>query len=181
MPIDLITPRGEQLLADGSTPWQVYPRPQLKRNSYVNLNGSWEFTVSPDGQLPQVYDRTILVPFCPESQLSGLKFHPKDGDFLFYRRSFSTPELPAGGHLLLHIDGADQVAEVYVNQKRIGSHAGGYEAFTLDITDAVTICVTRPSPTASRPSSGAACGTPPCPASGKVSGWRLCRSGTSDG
>ena len=138
MPIDLITTRGEQLLADGSTPWQVYPRPQLKRNSYVNLNGNWEFTVSPDGQLPQVYDRTILVPFCPESQLSGLKFHPKDGDYLFYRRSFSTPELPAGGRLLLHIDGADQVAEVYVNQKRIGSHAGGYEAFTLDITDALS-------------------------------------------
>ena len=137
MPIDLITTRGEQLLTEGSTPWQVYPRPQLKRNSYVNLNGNWEFTVCPDGQLPQVYDRTILVPFCPESQLSGLKFHPKDGDFLFYRRSFSTPELPAGGRLLLHIDGADQVAEVYVNQKHIGSHAGGYEAFTLDITDAL--------------------------------------------
>ena len=80
---DLYTHAGENLF---DTPWETYPRPQLKRDSYVNLNGRWDFTVSPEPDQPKAYDQAILVPFCPESQLSGLKFHPEDGNYLFYRQ-----------------------------------------------------------------------------------------------
>ena len=67
MLIDLQTPEGEELLSSGKTPWEVYPRPQMRRDSYVNLNGHWDFTVTGEKDLPEVYDHKILVPFCPES------------------------------------------------------------------------------------------------------------------
>ena len=137
MPIDLMTKQGEQLLKSGQTPWSIYPRPQMKRESYVNLNGSWDFTVTNQQTLPERYNHTILVPFCPESQLSGLKFHPEDGKYLCYRRKFTLPAGFQQDRVLLHVGAADQIAEVYVNQKRLCSHGGGYEAFCVDITDAL--------------------------------------------
>ena len=130
---DLTTPAGEQL---SGTPWQEYPRPQLKRDSYVNLNGYWDFTVNESPAPPQVYRRKILVPFCPESKLSGIGRHFPEGSGLWYRRSFTLPE-EATGRVLLHIGAADQVSEVYVNRTKIGIHFGGYEAFCFDITDAL--------------------------------------------
>ena len=129
---ELYTPRSETL---SGTPWQTYPRPQLRRDSYVNLNGEWEFTASQT--FPTVYDRKILVPFCPESQLSGIKQHFPEGIGLYYRRTFQLPEGFCKDRILLHIGAADQHAKVYVNQKEIGSHSGGYWAFTFDITDAL--------------------------------------------
>ena len=135
MPIDLMTRQGENLLESKSTPWTVYPRPQMRRDSYVNLNGDWDFTVSPSADLPDRYDRQILVPFCPESQLSGLKFHPEDGQFLFYRRRFTLPEGFRKDRVLLHFGAVDQACEIYVNQFTAGHHAGGYESFCVDITD----------------------------------------------
>ena len=134
MPIDLMTPAGERLLESKETPWNVYPRPQLKRNSYVNLNGTWDFTVSENRHLPSSYDKQILVPFCPESQLSGLKFHPADGNFLFYRRTFTLPEGFEKDRVLLHVGAADQATQIYVNQQLLAAHIGGYESFTVDIT-----------------------------------------------
>ena len=71
MATKLSTTLGEQLTG---TPWNVYPRPQLRRDNYVNLNGQWDFAVTEKG-LPEVYDRKILVPFCPESALSGIEEH----------------------------------------------------------------------------------------------------------
>ena len=126
---ELTTPRAEQV---SETPWQVYPRPQMRREGWMNLNGTWEFTSSREE--PQVYDRTILVPFCPESMLSGVKQHFPEGQPLWYRRSF---RLPAGfnrGRVLLHFGAVDQVAEVYVNGKQVCRHEGGYEHFQGDIT-----------------------------------------------
>ena len=129
---ELYTPRGETL---SGAPWQAYPRPQLRRDSYVNLNGEWEFTATQT--FPTVYDRKILVPFCPESQLSGIKQHFPEGIGLYYRRTFQLPEGFCKDRILLHIGAADQHAKVYVNRKEIGSHSGGYWAFTFDITDAL--------------------------------------------
>ena len=123
----LTTPQGETLTG---TPWLAYPRPQLKRESYMNLNGTWALTA--DG-----YHGEILVPFCPESQLSGVEKHFSDGSTLTYRRSFTLAEDFNGGRVLLHFGAVDQIAEVYVNQKRVGSHTGGYESFCFDITDAL--------------------------------------------
>ena len=128
----LTTARGENLPA---IPWEAYPRPQMKRNSYVNLNGTWDFAVSPNGTLPAAYDREILVPFCPESQLSGIGEHFPEGSSLFYRKNLILPEGFRKDRVLLHIGAADQRTEVYVNQKRVGTHEGGYTAFAFDITD----------------------------------------------
>ena len=126
---DLYTPEGESLQG---TPWQVYPRPQLKRNSYVNLNGMWGFAVS-ESDTVSAYDKQINVPFCPESLLSGVKMQVKPGSYLFYRRSFAAEK--QSGRLLLHVGAADQVADIYVNQVHVCHHEGGYEAFCCDITD----------------------------------------------
>ena len=131
---DLYTAAGEQLAGD---PWQAYPRPQLKRQSYVNLNGLWDFAVSTSNDFPKEYDRKILVPFGPESRLSGVKEHFAEGSSLWYRRKFALPEGFHKGRVLLHIGAADQRLICYVNQKKIGAHFGGYEAMTFDITDAL--------------------------------------------
>ena len=119
------------------TPWLVYPRPQMRRSSYYNLNGSWDFTVTTDTQLPQQYDRKILVPFCPESDLSGIGKHFDEGASLWYRRQLVLPTGFWQDRVLLHIGAADQIAEVYVNQQKLYTHIGGYEAFTVDVTEAL--------------------------------------------
>ena len=133
MLMDLMTREGENLTG---TPWTVYPRPQMKRESYLNLNGQWDFaSVAGAAMLPVDYDRTILVPFCPESRLSGIGEHFPEGQPLYYRRKFTLPEGFNRGRVLLHIGAADQVADVFVNGKEAGHHEGGYEAFSFDITD----------------------------------------------
>ena len=124
--IDLMTTAGENLRG---TPWTVYPRPQMKRDSYINLNGAWDFSVNFENQ------GQIRVPFCPESRLSGLGIHYEEESLLCYNRRFTLPEDFNKGRVLLHIGGADQRADVFLNGKPVGSHKGGYEAFTLDITD----------------------------------------------
>ena len=126
----LMTDRGEALTG---TPWTVYPRPQMKRDSYVNLNGSWEFAVTE----PEFDSRTICVPFCPESALSGVKQHFAEGEHLWYRRSFSIPEGFDRGKVLLHIGAADQMLQCWVNDIHVGNHSGGYESMTFDITHAL--------------------------------------------
>ena len=131
MSTNLMTLHGESLIG---TPWEVYPRPQLKRDNYVNLNGAWDFAVSADSTLPATFDRSIRVPFCPESTLSGIEAHFDEGSYLFYRRTFPRPE---GQRVLLHIGAADQELTCYVNSMEIGSHEGGYEAITFDITHAL--------------------------------------------
>ena len=127
----LTTPRGEALTG---TPWNVYPRPQMKRDSYINLNGEWEFSTNygePEGV------KTIRVPFCPESQLSGVEKHFPEGAWLCYTRKLTLPQGFNRGRVLLHIGAADQIAEVFVNKKKLCRHEGGYESFTVDITDAL--------------------------------------------
>jgi len=136
---ELSTIHGETLTG---TPWNIYPRPQMKRENWLNLNGQWQFSVGK----PEFSGKTILVPFCPESQLSGVKEHFPEGTPLWYRRSFTLPENFNRGRLLLHVGAADQIAEVMVNGQHLYRHEGGYEAFNVDITEAlqpeneITIC-----------------------------------------
>ena len=112
-----------------------YPRPQLRRDRYIDLDGIWDFAVSQEGLSDAHYDRHIRVPFCPESQLSGIGTHFPEGSCLCYRRSFTLPEGFDRGRVLLHIGAADQALVCYVNHKKVGFHVGGYEAITFDITD----------------------------------------------
>ena len=127
----LYTSRAEEIIG---TPWTVYPRPQMKRDSYINLNGEWEFSTNygePEGA------KTIRVPFCPESVLSGIGRHFPEGAALTYRKVLTLPEDFNRGRVLLHIGAADQTAMVFVNRKKLLEHKGGYEAFSVDITDAL--------------------------------------------
>ena len=125
---ELMTAAGENLKG---APWQVYPRPQMKRESYLNLNGAWDFDVNYEKQ------GQIRIPFCPESNLSGIGVHFAEGAMLTYRRMFILPEGFNRGRVILHVGAADQVAEVFVNQTKVCHHEGGYEAFSCDITDAL--------------------------------------------
>ena len=126
---ELTTARGEALTG---TPWTVYPRPQMKRDSWLNLNGIWDFS---EDDLQTVC--AIRVPFCPESALSGVQKHFPEGTILTYRRRFNLPEDFNRGRVLLHMGAVDQHAMVYVNQRLLTQHDGGYEAFAVDITDAL--------------------------------------------
>ena len=123
---DLYTTAGEHFRG---APWTVYPRPQMKRESYLNLNGAWDFSVN--------YEKMgqIRVPFCPECKLSGIGKHYEEGALLCYNRSFILPEDFIKGRVILHIGAADQRADVFVNGKPAGTHKGGYEAFSFDITE----------------------------------------------
>ncbi len=129
--VNLYTKDGEALTGQ---PWVAYPRPQLRREAWLCLNGDWDFAVD-DGNAPAVhYDRTIRVPFCPESLLSGVgKVFPAES-VLHYRRTFTLPQGFYQGRVLLHIGAADQVTSVYVNGTFVGEHVGGYTSFSFDIT-----------------------------------------------
>ena len=135
---ELWTPEGEILKNNPDLqPWNVYPRPQMKRDNWINLNGNWDFTAQKESWLPKEYDLTIRVPFCPEAPLSGIHGHFPEGTNLCYRKKLTLPEGFNRGRVLLHIGAADQVADVYVNGKEVCHHEGGYEAFSCDITEAL--------------------------------------------
>ena len=128
----LLTPAGEHLPA---VPWNVYPRPQMERDSFLCLNGTWALSVSHKGQT--LYDGDILVPFSPEALLSGVHRQFPDGSTLCYRRRLTLPEGFCRGRVLLHFGAADQIAEVFLNGVPLGRHEGGYLPFSFDITDAL--------------------------------------------
>jgi len=121
----LFTAHGE---ARTGTPWTVYPRPQMRRDSYINLNGDWDF-----GLTPKELQKKIRVPFCPESILSGVEAHFPEGCDLYYRRTVILPQGFRKGKLLLHIGAADQTAWIYVNGHLAGNHQG-IGGFCVDVT-----------------------------------------------
>lgn len=127
----LLTPDGENI---SEIPWNVYPRPQLVRDSFLCLNGLWDFEVT-DGNEPIEYNDKILVPFAPETILSGINKTFADGTVFWYKRNFSLPESFVKAKTILHIGAADQTATVYINGYEIGSHTGGYEHFSFDISN----------------------------------------------
>ncbi len=125
-----------------NTPRPEYPRPQMVREGYVNLNGPWDFAFDfgCSGRERKMYlnsaryDHKITVPFCPESKLSGVEYK----DFMnavWYRRGFTVPEDWKGDRTVLHFGAVDYYCEVYVNEKKVGSHTGGYTSFSFDVTD----------------------------------------------
>ena len=115
---------------------QEYPRPLLQRNSYVNLNGYWEYAITKKFQKPTAYDGKILVPFSPESALSGVNRQLQPDEYLWYRTRLyaDTDKLRKGLHLILHFGAVDQACRVYLNGKEAARHSGGYLPFSVDIT-----------------------------------------------
>lgn len=128
----LYTEAGEHIPA---IPWDTYPRPQLKRESFLCLNGAWEFATTESETETPCYDRTIRVPFSPESVLSGIGETFPDEPVFWYRRTVVLPIGFIRDRVLLHFGAVDQCATVFVNGTEVGNHDGGYEAFTVDVTD----------------------------------------------
>ena len=125
---------GEQL--DPNAVLQEYPRPQMMRESYRNLNGLWDYAITDTDTCPENWDGKILVPFSPEAELSGVGRTLLPGQYLWYRRELvEAPQ--AGMRLLLHFGAVDQECRVWLNGRLLGGHTGGYTAFTLDATDAL--------------------------------------------
>jgi len=112
-----------------------YPRPQLRRNSFLSLDGLWDFAISKEGKLPESYKDKINVPYVPQSPMSGICCAVKDKSYLFYRRTFILPDGFINKKVLLHIGAADQICDVYLNSHHILHHEGGYTPFSADITD----------------------------------------------
>ena len=114
-----------------------YPRPQLERNSYLNLNGYWDYAIKASGDgLPRDFEGKILVPFSPESELSGVGRSLNPDQVLWYRRRIRLPNGFRKSRLMLHFGAVDQAAAVFINGKSVGGHVGGFTPFTLDVSDA---------------------------------------------
>ncbi|MBO4980017.1 MAG: glycoside hydrolase family 2 [Clostridia bacterium] len=118
-----------------SMSWNVYPRPQMKRDSFVSLCGEWDFAVCQKGSEPSEYNAKILVPYPPQSSLSGFEGEIGREDVLFYRRRFAVPTLEEDDRLLLHFGAVDNHAEIYISGNKVFEHAGGYLPFSVDITE----------------------------------------------
>ncbi len=138
--------------------WREYPRPQLTRDRWVNLNGLWEYAIQGQagdwknrrldnarddlllrwsGQFPRRWDGKILVPFAVESALSGVGKIVRPDQLLWYRRTFETPRAWKGNRVLLHFGAVDWHSIVFVNGQRVAQNKGGYVGFSADITDAL--------------------------------------------
>ena len=114
-------------------PWNVYPRPQLRRERWLCLNGTWELSF--DGAV-----QDIRVPYCPESLLSGVQQKPKIGEPLRYRRFFAVPEDWWGNRILLQFGAVMRKATVFVNGVEVARHDNGYLPFSADITEVLNHC-----------------------------------------
>ena len=135
------TPAGDRIMTvwgenlDPASVLQEYPRPQMIREKWINLNGLWEYAVTPVEGEPEKMDGIILVPFAVESALSGVGRVVTENDALWYERNFEVPEDWAGQRIMLNFGAVDWKAEVFVDEQFAGSHTGGYAPFGLDITD----------------------------------------------
>lgn len=114
-----------------------YPRPQLVRGEWQNLNGLWNYAIRPLGETPEEFDGEILVPFAAESALSGVGRCPGAANGLWYERTFSVPGKWHGKRVLLHFGAVDWKTDVWVNGIAVGSHTGGFTPFAFDITEAL--------------------------------------------
>ncbi len=143
----LRTPWGETLSVENILP--EYPRPQMRRDSYLCLNGPWEYAITAQPQCPEKFDGTILVPFSPESALSGVLKLVEPSDFLWYRRQLLLPKGFDRGRVYLQFGAVDYLCEVYVNGVLAGSHAGGFLPFAVELSGLIkegtafelTVCV----------------------------------------
>ncbi len=133
---DLTTTWGEKVTAENA--WQDYPRPQLVRPQWTNLNGLWDYAITSvdDAKAPSVWRGQILVPFSLESKLSGVSRLLQPFEAIWYRRTFDAKPA-ADRRQLLHFEAVDYRCQVWVNGKPVGEHVGGNLPFSFDVTSAV--------------------------------------------
>ncbi|RZK76059.1 MAG: glycoside hydrolase family 2, partial [Pedobacter sp.] len=126
---------------ESTVPFPEYPRPQLERKEWLCLNGKWDYvggegvTSALNPAKPLTFDgksEKILVPYCPESVLSGIE--RKQEVNMWYRRNFDVPSTWKGKEVIIHFDAVDHDATVFVNGQKVGIHAGGYDSFSFNIS-----------------------------------------------
>lgn len=132
---------------DPKNPLPEYPRPNMVRDSYFSLNGEWDYSIN-QKDVTATYDGTILVPFSPETMLSGVQKPVTPEDYLHYRKTFTLPEGFQKDRVILHFGAVDQECKVMLNGNLLGEHVGGYLAFRFDVTEflvdgenVLTLCV----------------------------------------
>jgi beta-galactosidase/beta-glucuronidase len=140
--------------------WKEYPRPQFERTEWMSLNGLWEYSILKDNEIqPKKFQGNILVPFCIESSLSGVARSVQPDDRIWYQRRFDIPSDWKGKNVILNFEAVDYSTTVFVNGILVGSHKGGYDRFSFDITgylsekgsQKVVVSVTDPTSTGSQP------------------------------
>ncbi len=114
-------------------PLSEYPRPQFKRDSYICLNGYWEYAIRKEDKIPHKFDGQILVPFSPEVEKSGVNKTVLPDDYLFYKLHVELPKEFIKDKVILHFGAADQIAEVFINGQFVMKHIGGFLPFEMDI------------------------------------------------
>jgi beta-galactosidase/beta-glucuronidase len=131
---DLMTRWAREVTPDNA--WRSYPRPQMKRDRWLNLNGLWDYAIAKaSAPLPARMDGQILVPFPVESKLSRVARKVTPDDRIWYRRSFTVPQDWTGEHVMLNFGAVDFAATIWVNGAVVGSHKGGFDTFGFDVTD----------------------------------------------
>ena len=122
---------------DPLKPWLQYPRPDMVRNAWMNLNGLWKYAITPKETKPEKWDGSILVPYPIESAISGVRKRVSENENLWFKRDFVIPNVWKNKHILLNFEACDWETKVWVDGKEVGTHRGGYDPFTFDITQSL--------------------------------------------
>lgn len=132
---NIMTTWGENL--DVNNIHNEYPRPQFVRDSFLNLNGVWQYAISGNDSIPLEYQGDIVVPFSPECPLSGVNRVLSPSEYLHYHKEFMVPKDFNKGRVVLHFGAVDQTAMVYFNGELCATHVGGYLPFSVDVSSLI--------------------------------------------